>query len=282
MFHSPGTPGQEGLDALTRVGGVQMELPAFARAMVLLDGYRQFQQRWKAERCAPAARAVGVAGCDRHTPLPALLQAFGIRQPGEVLVQDADGAARAAAALGFPVAMKIDSPDIAHKTEAGGVVLSVDSQDAARSAFARIMETVRVRAPQARLAGVQIQQMAPPGREMIVGLVRDPDFGPMVMLGFGGIYAEVLRDTVFELSPLTLSQAGAMIERLRGVALLDGVRGEPAADKAALARLLVAVGDMASQADLGIRELDLNPVIVYPEGQGLYAVDALLVRDGQD
>ncbi len=281
VFHSPGTPGTAALEVLARVGGVHLGLAEFARTMVLLDEYRLFQERWQSVRAQAAAVPRASRDDARRLPVPDLLCHWNIPQPGEALVTDAEGAARAAESIGWPVAMKIGSPDIAHKTEAGGVVLGVDSAASARAAFNRIMESVRAHAPQARLDGVQIQRMMPPGREMVVGTVRDPDFGPLVMLGFGGIYVEVLRDVVFDLAPLTLEQAHAMIGRLRGRALLDGVRGEPPADRQALAELLVAVGDMAADAASGIREVDLNPVIVYRQGRGVCAVDALVVRDEQ-
>ena len=159
------------------------------------------------------------------------------------------------------------------------MVLGVESIDEARSAFERILSAVRAHAPQAHVDGVQIQRMMPPGREMVVGTVRDADFGPMVMLGFGGIYVEVLRDVVFDLAPVTLEQAHAMIGRLHGRALLEGVRGEPPADRQALAEILVAASAMAAEPFGGIREVDLNPVVVYAEGQGACALDALIVHD---
>lgn len=208
-----------------------------------------------------------------------LLDHWQVRQPAQALARDAEQAVQAAAAMPGAVALKIVSPDIAHKTDAGGVLLGLSGADAVRAGFARIMQSVQAHMPQARIDGIQVQQMLAPGREMVVGTVRDPDFGPMVMLGFGGIYVEVLRDVTFELAPLTLEQAHAMIGRLRGRALLDGVRGESAADTGALAELLVAVSRMAGEPGSTLREMELNPVIVYPQGQGAFAVDALIVRD---
>jgi len=287
VFHSPGTPGSAALEVLARVGGVHLGLAEFARTMVLLDEHRLFRERWTTQgiRRSPQPRAAaagsGSPADASRMPVPELLRRWNIPQPGEALVTDAAAAARAAESIGWPVVLKIASPDIAHKTEAGGVVLGVETPAAAQAAFERIMASARAHAPQARLDGVQVQRMMPPGREMVVGTVRDPDFGPLVMLGLGGIYVEVLRDVVFELAPLTLEQAHAMIVRLRAGALLDGVRGEAPADRQALAQLLVAVGDMAADPQACIREVDLNPVIVYARGQGVCAVDALVVRDEQ-
>ncbi len=277
VFHSPGTPGEAALEVLTRVGGVHLELADFARAMVLLTQHQEFRERWQARQPDAAPEPALAASADMGTR--ELLDRWHVRQPAQALARDAEQAVQAAAAMPGAVALKIVSPDIAHKTDAGGVLLGLSGADAVRSGFARIMQSVQAHLPQARIDGIQVQQMLAPGREMVVGTVRDPDFGPMVMLGFGGIYVEVLRDVTFELAPLTLEQAHAMIGRLRGRALLDGVRGESAADTGALAELLVAVSRMAGEPGSTLREMELNPVIVYPQGQGAFAVDALIVRD---
>ena len=278
VFHSPGLPGQAALDVLARVGGVHLGLSEFARAMVLLDEWSAFIEKRKSARPSSVLADTESVACAALSTRE-LLAHWGVPQPGEVLVNDVESAVRAAAAMGGAVALKIASPDIAHKTEAGGVLLGLESADTVRAGFEQILKSVRSHAPKARIDGIQVQQMMPPGREMVVGMVRDPDFGPMMMLGLGGIYVEVLRDVTFELAPMNLDQAHAMIGRLRARALLDGVRGELPADVDALAALLVNVSEMVSEPTTQVRELDLNPVIVYPQGRGAYAVDALVVRD---
>ncbi|MBH1965999.1 MAG: acetate--CoA ligase family protein [Comamonadaceae bacterium] len=284
VFHSPGVAGAEALSALARVGGLQLGLPQFARAMCALDNYRLFRVRWLEQRKAsapaltipPSAPALHEGVIDGKTTR-ALLDAWKVPQPGEQIVRGVDEAVAAAQSVGWPVAIKIVSPDIAHKTEAGGVELGLQNAEEVRAASERILERVRSRMPGARIEGLQVQQMMPPGREMVVGVVRDPDFGPMVMLGLGGIYIEVLRDAVFALAPLSLDDAHGMIGRLKGRAILEGVRGEPAADIGALAELLVSVSRMAAAHANDIAEIDLNPVLLYPVGRGAVAVDALVV-----
>ncbi|KAF1044218.1 acetate--CoA ligase family protein [Xylophilus sp.] len=177
------------------------------------------------------------------------------------------------------MALKIASPDIAHKTEAGGVALRLESAEAVHAAGERILASVRRHAPEAHIDGLQVQKMMPPGHEVVVGVARDPDFGPLVMVGLGGIHIEVLRDVAFAPAPLTAAGAHALIGRLKAGAILRGVRGQPAADVDALAQLLVNVSEMAAAHAGRIREIDLNPVLVYPAGQGAVAVDALVVLE---
>ncbi len=284
VFHSPGVAGAEALTALARVGGLQLGLPEFARAMYRLDEYRLFRERWQQKRKSlleplviPSNAPSLPAGVLDAKVTRALLDAWKVPQPGEQIVPGVEEAVDAAEGIGWPVAIKIVSPDIAHKTEAGGVELGLQNEQEVRAASERILERVRSRLPDARIEGLQVQQMMPPGREMVVGVVRDPDFGPMVMLGLGGIYIEVLRDAVFALAPLTLDDAQGMIGRLKGRAILDGVRGEPPADIGALAELLVSVSRLAAAHADDIAEIDLNPVLLYPVGRGAVAVDALVV-----
>lgn len=284
VFHSPGTAAPEALEALARVGGLHLGLADFAWTMRALDEHTRFRERWQRRRLAQVealtAQAVVPAlpaGVLDAATARRLLAAWQVPQPAEAFAHGAEEAADAAEALGWPVAVKIVSPDIAHKTEAGGVELGLTSAQEVRAACGRILENVRSRAPGARIDGLQVQQMMPPGRELVVGVVRDPDFGPMVMLGLGGIHVEVLRDTVFALAPLTLEDACGMIGRLKGRAILEGVRGEAPADVDALAALLVSVSRLAQAHAEHIAEVDLNPVLVYPAGRGVVAVDALVV-----
>lgn len=285
LFHSPGAAAPDERAALARVGTAHVELRSFAFAMRALDDYRVFRERWLQRRDAAASPRRSLPAVPRlagQGPLDiaatrALLDAWHVPMPPEALATQADEAVRAAEAMGWPVVLKIASPDIAHKTEAGGVALDLRDADAVRTAFERVMASVAEKAPHARIDGIQVQKMMPPGREMVVGTVNDPDFGPMVMLGLGGIYVEVLRDVVFALAPLDAAEARDMVDRLAARALLDGVRGQPPADVDALVGLLVAVSELAAAGAGEIAEMDLNPVLVYPAGQGAVAVDALIV-----
>ena len=190
----------------------------------------------------------------------------------------AEEAAAAAAAIGGAIALKVQSPDITHKTEAGAVALGVTGDDAVREGYRQVVADAERAHPEADIHGVLVQAMARPGHEMIVGITRDATFGPMLMVGLGGIHVEVLRDVVFSPVPIARGEALSLLDELRGSALLDGVRGAQPADRAALAELMVTLSRFAADhADL-IEEIDLNPVIVHPQGQGLTVVDALIVK----
>jgi len=198
--------------------------------------------------------------------------------PAEALVTSAEAAIEAAARIGGPVALKVQSPDITHKTEAGAVVLGVLGEEPIRDAYERVLANAKVAYPQAAVQGVLVQAMAPPGREVILGVTRDANFGPMLMVGLGGIHVEVLRDVAFAPVPLEPDQALALLDELKGTALLDGVRGTQPADRAALAQLIAILSRFAADHGDLIEEVDLNPVIVYPKGRGLAVVDALIVK----
>ena len=206
-----------------------------------------------------------------------LLSAHGIGVPAGGLAADAGEAARIASALGGPVAMKVQSEDLPHKTESGGVALGVAGEAAVREAFGRIIESARAYAPDAIVRGVRVERMAGAGVEMIVGVSRDPDFGPMLAVGTGGVFVEVLDDAVLSPVPVDAAEAREMLRGLRGRRLLDGVRGAPPADTDALVALLVAVSEFAEAAGGALAALDLNPVIVHPRGQGVTVADAGIV-----
>ena len=205
----------------------------------------------------------------------AVLRAFGVPVAHEVLVADPGAAAAAIEELSGPFAVKIVSRDIAHKTEAGGVMLSVakaDVADAARTVMANAAKAV----PGARIDGVLVSEMAQ-GLEVLIGVVNDPNFGPAVALGLGGVLAEVLEDVTHRIAPFDIETARDMIAELRAARLFDGYRGKPAADKEALAQALVAVSLMAASLGPRLAEMDINPVFVGPPGHGLTAADALIV-----
>ncbi len=193
---------------------------------------------------------------------------------------DVEAACAAAARVGYPVAVKVESPDIPHKTEAGGVRLGVANAQELRQAFTQIVSSARAHQPSARIDGVVIQGMARAGIEIVIGARQDPAFGPVVMVGLGGVLVEVLKDVAFAAAPLTLSEAEMMIAGLRGARVLDGVRGRPPIDRARLCELLVKVSALAAAAGGRLAELDLNPVIATPSA--VVAVDWLMILKSDD
>jgi acyl-CoA synthetase (NDP forming) len=193
-----------------------------------------------------------------------------------------DDALAAAGRLGFPLVAKVASEDIAHKTEVGGVAIGLADAAAVGAAWDRIHASVRTRAPQARVQGLLIERMAPPGGvEVLVGVSRDPVFGPVLTFGLGGIHVELFQDVARRLLPLTRGEAERMVREPRSFALLDGARGRPKADVTALVDLLMAVSDFVAAQGYRIDEIDLNPVWVGPAGQGVMALDAVIVGRGE-
>jgi acetyltransferase len=205
-----------------------------------------------------------------------LLQEFGIPLVETLPAKDADDAVRMAERLGYPVVLKIDSPDIVHKTDVGGVVVGCADAPSLRGAVARMLEDVRRRAPAARIDGILVQRMIAGGTEMILGVKSDPLFGPAVVCSFGGIFVELLRDVSVRVPPLTADEAREMIAELRGSSLLGGTRGRPPADITALADTLVRLAALAATHRQRLRALDINPLLVLEEGRGVVAVDWLI------
>ncbi|MFG3474195.1 acetate--CoA ligase family protein [Streptomyces sp. NPDC047980] len=195
----------------------------------------------------------------------AVADAYGIAVPGEALARDVEEAVVHADRLGGKVVLKIVSPDVLHKTDAGGVVVGVEGAAEVRSAFRRIVENVRAYAPDARIDGVQVQQLLPPGQEVIVGAVTDPTFGKVVAFGLGGVLVEVLRDVTFRLAPVSADEAESMLDSIGAAEVLRGVRGAPAVDRRALAEQIRRVSRLVSDFP-EIAEVDLNPVVATPEG----------------
>jgi acetate---CoA ligase (ADP-forming) len=261
-------------------------MPSCARAIRALVDYAAFQERLARRSAAPAPITAGgevaaaLAGAGPVLTEVASKQAlarYAVPLPPEVLATSEDEAVAAALQIGA-VALKVQSPDILHKTEAGAVMLGVSGAAAVREGYRTVLARATDAHPGARIDGVLVQQMAPPGVEVILGVHRDPEFGPLVMVGLGGIHAEVLKDVAFAPVPLGRDEALDLIGQLRGKAILDGVRGTPPSDTAALADLIVALSHFAADhADL-VAEIDLNPVIVHAAGAGLSVVDALIVK----
>jgi acetate---CoA ligase (ADP-forming) len=207
----------------------------------------------------------------------AILRGAGIRFPKEALARTDQDAGAVAAAVGFPVVAKISSPDIPHKTEIGGVIVGLKDEDQARDAARLILARARQKCPDARIDGVALSQMITGGVETIAGVVQDPIFGPVVMFGLGGIFVEVLKDVTFRVAPFDAAEAQRMIREIRGFAVLEGIRGAPSADVDALASMLAALSRFAAANAGTIESVDLNPVLVMPAGEGVVALDALLV-----
>ncbi|MCH7616380.1 MAG: acetate--CoA ligase family protein [Chloroflexi bacterium] len=203
-----------------------------------------------------------------------VLAAAGIPVAEATLAASADDAAKAAAKAGFPVVLKIVSPDVTHKSDVGGVKIGLEDEAAVRTAYDDIIAAVSDRQPKARIEGVAVQAMARPGTEVIVGMSKDPQFGPVLMFGLGGIFVEVLKDVSFRIVPLEERDAREMIDEIKGRAVLDGVRGGEPADIGALASLLLQLSAFA-EANPQVEELDLNPVFAYKDG--CLAVDARIV-----
>ena len=205
----------------------------------------------------------------------AICAACAIPLPGTATVASAAEAGRAADALGFPVVMKIVSPDILHKTEAGGVILNVRSAAEAEQAYEKIVAGARAYKPGAKVAGVEIQQMLSGGQEVIVGATADPSFGKVVAFGLGGVLVEVLKDITFRLAPASRDDALSMIGGIAAAEILDGVRGSAPVDKGALAAIIETVSVLAADFP-EIAEIDLNPVLARPHGAVALDVRVLL------
>ena len=225
-----------------------------------------------------AARLIAAAPNGRLTEREskAILSVYGIPTVREIGADSLKSALAAAAQLGFPVALKAESADIAHKTEAGVVALNLCSAAELSTAYERVMASARSSAPAAKINGVLIQPMVPAGIEMFVGARVDPLLGALIVVGFGGVLVELLRDSVVDLAPIDADEAVRMLCKLEGRALLDGFRGGPAVDLLKLADIIVRVSEFAADQQGIIAEADINPIIC--SGERMIAVDALIVR----
>lgn len=256
-----------------------------ARALAALWAYVQHRQRLLADVEPAEARPIEPAEAAALPPgrthlgevdCRPLLAAYGIPQPQAALARTAAEAARRAAEIGFPVALKVVSPDIFHKSEVGGIALGLADEGAVAEAFEALLARVRSRQPDARLEGALVAQMASPGQELIVGMRRDRQFGPLIMFGLGGVYVELFRDVAFRVAPFSRAEARRMVAETRAGQLLAGLRGRPPADVDAVVEVIVRVAQMALDHPQ-IEEIDINPLIAYPAGQGVLAVDARMV-----
>ena len=268
---------QAGRDELEADGWVVHEDPT--RAVVAIDAMGRYGAAFAAPPPA-APPSVPQVALPAATPTEAeakrLLAEAGIASAPEAACDSAETAVAAAEGFGFPVVLKILSPDILHKSEIGGVLLDVADAAAVRDGFALLLERAKTAAPHARIEGVLVAKQLKGGVECILGIHRDPVFGPMAMFGLGGIFVEILKDVVFRRCPFGEDVAEQMIRSIKGAPLLLGARGRQPADVKALATMLARLSVFAHQAGSAIQSIDLNPVFAMPEGQGAFAADAVI------
>ena len=222
-----------------------------------------------------AARKEGRAALDELAGKQ-LLAAFGVSVPKSVIAKDAAAVAKSIAGMQPPFALKVVSPEILHKSDAGGVKIGLKTADEVAQAITAMAAAPQIK--KARVDGWLIEEMAPVGQEVVVGAVRDPNFGPLVMVGLGGIFVEILADVAFRICPITRLDAAEMLDELKGVALLDGARGRARASREAIIDVLLKIGGenglLMQHAD-DFKEADINPLIV--SANGAVAVDARFV-----
>ncbi len=276
------------LDGIPFLQGTENSLKAVAS----LIRYAEFQRARASSATAPRDAAPSAVAAEARALVRAadgrplvereakqLLTLYGIPTTREALATTADEAVAAARAIGYPVVLKIESPDLPHKTEAGGVLLDIADDAAARAGFAQILASARAYKPTATLAGVLVQEQVTGGQELILGMTQDPAFGPAIAVGLGGIFVEVLRDVALGVPPLTARDGRAMLGRLRGAAILDGTgsRGRGPVDTEAVIDILTRFAQLCIDLREEVAEIDVNPLLALPRGQGARVVDCLIV-----
>ncbi|NLY38945.1 MAG: acetate--CoA ligase family protein [Firmicutes bacterium] len=229
----------------------------------------QILRQYGAGRALPGAQAKKI------------LQIYDIPVAREHLARSAEEAADAAAELGYPVVLKVNSPDILHKSDAGGVLLNLADEAAVREGFSQIMENAARYKPEAAIDGILVQEMLKPGLEVMIGFKQDPIFGPAVLFGLGGVFVEIFDDVAVRVAPLREQDAVAMLEEIRTRALLEGVRGMAPRDRDALVSILMKISRLSLELRSAIKEMDINPLIVYESGAGAVAADALIIPAGK-
>jgi acyl-CoA synthetase (NDP forming) len=206
----------------------------------------------------------------------AVCQEYGIPVTKVKVSKNAEEAAEFSAQIGYPVVLKIVSPDVIHKFDVGGVILDVNSKEEAKNGFTQIVENVKKHKPNAQIDGILIQEMAPSSTEVIVGCIKDAQFGPTLMFGFGGTFVEVMKDVSFRIAPIDEADAREMMTEVKAYPILQGCRGQPPADIETLTQILLNVSKLVIDYP-EIRELDLNPVMVYEKGAK--TVDARIILE---
>jgi len=258
--------------------GIDRGLKAAGHLIAHAEAVRQHARA--APRAEPKRRAADLEmgpGLHGLGAIGGLLERYGVPVVGRRKASTVEDAVAAAKAIGYPVALKIESPDIAHKSDAGGVRLGLAGADALRREWAAMREEIAQRAPAARVDGALVVRMAEPGIEMSIGVQRDPQFGLALMVGLGGVWIEVLKDVSLRLLPVNESDARAMLAELRTAPLLDSFRGAKPRDVGALVASMMALSCLALDHEERIISVEVNPLIVHEEGQGATAVDARLV-----
>lgn len=272
-----GTPFLQGADDSLQAVKSMIDYAAFRRHW--MDGHRSTVE--KSPLAEQALTSIQASGGDPLSERAAkeLLSMYGIPVTRESLATSAEEAARTADEIGYPVVLKIESPDILHKTESGGISLDLKSAEDVRAAFDTVTRNVERYDSNARINGVLVQEMARPGREIILGMSQDPDFGPAIAVGLGGIFVEVLNDVQLGVPPLDSRAANEMLSRLRGSAILDGKgsRGNGPADRNALIDIMQKFSQLCVDVADVVSEIDINPLLLYGEGEGACVVDCLIV-----
>ena len=201
------------------------------------------------------------------------LRAYTLPVPKADLAKSAEKAVEIAEKIGYPLVLKIVSPDIVHKSDVGGVKVGVKNAEEVKEAFNSIMSNVKDKAPDAKIAGVLIQEMVPEGLEVIVGATRDPTFGPVLLFGLGGIFVEVLKDVSFRIAPVTKFDAESMLGEIKAAKILEGYRGTPPRDKDALVDIIMKLSKFMEEQEL-VTDVDLNPIMAFEKGKGAAIADA--------
>ncbi len=279
---------EAGIDVLWQYGVPNYPFPErAAAALAAMSTYRREKERpiFEVEPCTvciPKVRElfdrvraegrVSIGDAEAWT----VLECYGFTIPQSRLAKTPEEAIEIAEEIGYPVVLKVASPDILHKTDVGGVRLNLRSPDDVRDAFDLIIYRAGRYVQGANIWGCQVQQMVPGGREVLVGMSRDPQFGPLVAFGLGGIYVEALKDVTFRVAPFSPQEADEMIREIRSYRLLEGVRGEPPADHEAMVDALLRISQLVTDFP-EIVELDINPLMVFEEGRGAMAIDMRLV-----
>ncbi len=202
-----------------------------------------------------------------------VLRVYDLPVPKAGLAKTADEAVELANEIGYPVVLKIVSPDIVHKSDVGGVMINLKTPEEVRKAFNNIMRNVKEKAPGSRITGVLVQEMVPEGLEVIVGATRDPTFGPVLLFGLGGIFVEVLKDVSFRIAPVTRYDAETMLTEIKAAKILEGYRGAPPRDKEALVKIIMNLSRFMEEQE-SVSDVDLNPIMAFEVGKGAKIADA--------
>lgn len=206
-----------------------------------------------------------------------VLKAYGLPLPDEKLAKTVDEALEYAKEIGYPVVLKLMSPQILHKSDAKVIALRIKDGEELKKRWEEIHENAKKYRPDAEILGVLVAPMLKPGREIIIGITEDPQFGHAIMFGLGGIFVEILKDVTFRIIPIEERDAWTMIKSIKGYPILAGARGEPPADMEAIADMMLRVSQLVNDLEEYIKEMDLNPVFVYNEGEGAVIVDARII-----